>query len=160
MWSKRSMGLSQEFWCWCEFWCDFRLDLQEEKKKWCAEWPYHCERHAVNLMFVFGLVLSEWTVPVHGRQRRYKDKVRLRQKIRIKIKNSSIQDSAVEWIPSEVMTCSPFELNATMTFNHGLNAWSLFLGHVQMTTISLTPHPIRDYCNLLPVNTNIHGVEH
>lgn len=34
-----------------------------------AELPYHGERHAVNLVFVFGLVLSEGTVPAHGRQR-------------------------------------------------------------------------------------------
>lgn len=34
-----------------------------------AELPYHSERHAVNLVFVFGLVLSEGTVPAHGRQR-------------------------------------------------------------------------------------------
>lgn len=39
--------------------------------------PYHGERHAVNLVFVFGLVLSEGTVPAHGRQR---DKVRVRQR--------------------------------------------------------------------------------
>lgn len=29
---------------------------------------YHGERHAVNLVFVFGLVLSEGAVPAHGRQ--------------------------------------------------------------------------------------------
>lgn len=30
---------------------------------------YHGERHAVNLMFVFGLVLSEGTVPEEERER-------------------------------------------------------------------------------------------
>lgn len=30
---------------------------------------YHGERHAVNLMFVFGLVLSEGTVPEQERER-------------------------------------------------------------------------------------------
>lgn len=29
---------------------------------------YHSERHAVNLVLVFGLVLSEWTVPGQRRK--------------------------------------------------------------------------------------------
>lgn len=31
--------------------------------------PYHGERHAVDLMFVFGLVLSEGTVPEREKER-------------------------------------------------------------------------------------------
>lgn len=34
---------------------------------------YHGERHAVNLMFVFGLVLSEGTVPERERRDRQTD---------------------------------------------------------------------------------------
>lgn len=34
---------------------------------------YHGERHAVNLMFVFGLVLSEGTVPGQEREERETD---------------------------------------------------------------------------------------
>ena len=35
--------------------------------------PYHGERHAVDLMFVFGLVLSEGTVPEQEREREKRD---------------------------------------------------------------------------------------
>lgn len=34
-----------------------------------APLPYHGERHAVDLMFVFGLVLSEGTVPAREKER-------------------------------------------------------------------------------------------
>lgn len=34
----------------------------------CVDVSYHGERHAVNLMFVFGLVLSERTVPKQRRE--------------------------------------------------------------------------------------------
>lgn len=35
----------------------------------CVDVSYHGERHAVNLMFVFGLMLSERTVPEQRRER-------------------------------------------------------------------------------------------
>lgn len=35
----------------------------------CADVSYHGERHAVNLVFVFGLVLSEGTVPEQERRK-------------------------------------------------------------------------------------------
>lgn len=35
--------------------------------------PYHGERHAVDLMFVFGLVLSEGTVPEQEKEREKRD---------------------------------------------------------------------------------------
>lgn len=43
--------------------------VPSRKSAVCVDVSYHSERHAVNLMFVFGLVLSERTVPKQRRAR-------------------------------------------------------------------------------------------
>lgn len=47
-----------------------RLLVTDVSAIMCVDVSYHGERHAVNLVFVFGLVLSEGTVPEQERGER------------------------------------------------------------------------------------------
>lgn len=45
--------------------CEVHEDKQQRRVKIKLRVvSYHCKGHAVNFMFVFGLVLPEWTVPL------------------------------------------------------------------------------------------------
>lgn len=53
----------------CVFVCLVSARAPSRKCAMCIDVSYHGKRHAVNLMFVFGLVLSERTVPKQERGR-------------------------------------------------------------------------------------------
>lgn len=54
----------------CAFVCVCLVSARAPSRKcaMCMDVSYHGKRHAVNLMFVFGLVLSERTVPKQRRE--------------------------------------------------------------------------------------------